>query len=329
MADRRSVLQNEEVLTLAAQFTCAADEVWRLQRGSDEDCILFQHWANKGERITDRGSRQGFWVFSPSGTLLGRINTRNAAKVTGMLKVALAKFERLTPEELKPAEVVATSHRWEDGYPEGGLVLERYSRDLDEEGQPRPLWNRDTLWFSAEETAGMVEELDFSLLAGRMARFSLVDDPRGQTLPYAPSEVRTAQLEAKVVERSEDRVVLELTGQTEASSDGAWELGENLWKPKKGFPHAMVCTLEGRAVIEQGSITGFELVAHGQHSGRTQFNGRSKDSSPGRIAFHFSLAPENLRLAPAFSAMYGVDWIPRPKVPTWRLSPSECGLEED
>ena len=42
---------------MAKRFVCAADEVWRLQRGSDADCVLFQRWSNGGERITDRGSR--------------------------------------------------------------------------------------------------------------------------------------------------------------------------------------------------------------------------------------------------------------------------------
>ena len=49
---------------------CAADEVWRLQRGSEADCVFFQHMVNGGKRITDRGSRQGVWVCAPRGLLL-------------------------------------------------------------------------------------------------------------------------------------------------------------------------------------------------------------------------------------------------------------------
>ncbi len=71
-------------------FVCAADEVWRLQRGSEADCVFFQRMVNGGQRITDRGTRQGTWVCAPGGVVLARCNTRDIDQVLAALDQGLA-----------------------------------------------------------------------------------------------------------------------------------------------------------------------------------------------------------------------------------------------
>lgn len=331
------------MVELSARFVCAADEVWRLQRGSEPDCVFFQRMVNGGERITDRGSRQGTWLCAPGGVVLAHINSRDPQKVVAIMERALVAWEEL-PEEQRhlPADAdLASAKRWEDSYPEQGLVLERIARELTTEGLARPphaRWNRDFAWFSGSEVRDFIPEdaeigdvIRLPLLARRLARFHLVDNARGQTLPFADEEVQEATLTALVTARDGASITLVLQGRTRAAAKGEWLMGENLWKPKLGIPHGMQCGLMGEARFdrEQGTFQAFELVAVGRRWGRTQMNGRGKDNAPGLVGFHMGLAPSAPRIAPTFVVAYGVDWIVPPGLPTWLESPAECGLEED
>lgn len=260
-----------------------------------------------------------------------------------MLDGALAKWKEIpvAARRLPPELDVAPEHRWEHGYPAGGLALERFSRDVDPAGlaaEPDARWNRDTVWCSADELRAWLprdpavgDAFALKDLAERLARFALVDDVRGQTLPYAPEEIERAELTARVVAREGSRVELELTGATRAEAGEEWLLGDNLWTPRRNLPRALACRLLGRATadVERGAFADFELAAVGVRTGRTQMNGRGADLGPSVVGFWLSPAPD--RLAPAFAALYvaidGVDWIPRPAVATWRESPAECGLE--
>ena len=111
-------------------FVCAADEVWRLQRGSQADCVFFQRMVTGGERITDRGSRQGTWICAPGGVVLARFNTRDVDKVLETLERGLAAWRELPDEQRRlPADAeLEPEHRWEHSYPEGGLALVRFAR---------------------------------------------------------------------------------------------------------------------------------------------------------------------------------------------------------
>ena len=342
MADRRSVFRDPSVVEAARSFTCAADEVWRLQRGSEADCVFFQRAVNGGQRITDRGSRQGFWIFAPSGRLLAHCNTRAVDTVLATFARGLAAFEELEPSERRLAEgvVLEPEHRWERYYPEDGLVLRRIARDLDDAGldaPPRSGWNPDAVWFARSELVEQVPEAlavgdEFALpqMALRLARFHLVDNARGQTIPYAPREVVRAELAARVLSiDAEGRAQLELSARTLARSAGEWLLGDNHWKPRRELAHALECALLGSALWNARTqrFEAFELVGVGLHEGRTQFNGRGRDASPGLLGFHLALASDAPRVAPTFAAMYAADWIEQPAQATWVESPAECGLE--
>jgi hypothetical protein len=340
VADRRSVFADDSIVTLARErFVCAADEVWRLQRGSDEDCVFFQRAVNGGERILDRGTRQGTWVFAPDGTLLGHVNTRNVEAQRKVLETALERWKELPDVARRvPADArLDPGHRWEDSTPVDGLVLERIARELVPEGQPRGLWNRDFVWMARAEieqavpadlAPGSVFEL--GLLATRLARFHLVDNARGQTQPYAAEEVEGAALRATATARVGSAIVLRLEGQSAAACDGTWKLGpDTIWEPTTVHPHGIETRMHGRAVFdrEQRRFTQFELVAVGRRWGFTQNNGRWRAPEPGLLAFHLGLAPEAPRVAPTFVDVYDADWIERPEIGMWRDSPEECGLE--
>src|SRR5262249_24608955 len=148
-------------------------------------------------------SMQGIYVIAPGGALLGSLNALAPEPVAAMLRAALAKWDELPPEQrrLSDGASFASLHRWEDSYPEGGLVLVRTARDLSPTLDPtspalQP-FNRDQVWFVAAEARSLLpERLEVGAereipraLFERIARFHLVDDVRGQTLPFAPAEV--------------------------------------------------------------------------------------------------------------------------------------------
>ena len=246
------MFSDARVIALAERFVPAADEVWRLQRGSDADCRFFQRSVNGGELVTDKGTRQGIWVFAPSGRLLASVSSNSADAVLAMLERGLAAWDELDEEQrrLAPDAELEPAFRWEHNRPEGGLVLERIARDL-RGAKERGRFNRDFAWFTAVEARawlpddpqpGAVHRVP-AKLAARLARFHLVDNARGQTLPFAAEEVRTAWIEATVVAREGETVELELHGETETAAEGPWLLGDNLWKPSQEHPRGMATTL--------------------------------------------------------------------------------------
>ncbi len=313
---------------MAASFVPAADEVWRLQRGDDADCRFFQRAVNGGELITDKGTRQGIWVLSPSGRLLSRINSNDPDRVLPVLARGLAAWSELPEEERRLAAdaELEPELRWEHSYPEDGLVLERIARDLAAESPvaaPLPTWNRDFAWFTREEARDWLPAEPRSgdvhavppISVRRLARFHLVDNARGQTLPYAEEEIEAAELTTRVLLREGETVELELRGRTRATAAGPWLLGDNLWTPRHEHPHGIETELFGRATFDlaREAFTAFELVARGRRWGRTAMNGRRNATEGGRIGFHFQLATDAPRIAPTFISLYNADWVRRPE----------------
>jgi hypothetical protein len=135
---RRSVWSDPRVQELASRFIPAADEVGRLQRGDDAECLWFQKIAEQGHyagRARPTSTRQGTYAAAPSGVLLASINNNDPRRMEGMLREALDKWESLPREQRLaldvPDDADPQKSRWMDRhYPADGLVLCVYSRDL-------------------------------------------------------------------------------------------------------------------------------------------------------------------------------------------------------
>ena len=327
MQGRRSVWSDERVIAASKRFVPAADEVWRLQRDDDPECRWFRT-AVRGKANAVRGSMQGTYVLTTGGELLGRINSRDPVRVLKMLEQAHARWQQLSGEQrAAPApETAAPTHRWEDSYPADGLVLERFARDIgaSPDDEPRQPVNRDAVWFSKEELAGFVPEAHevgagrdvAPRLVERLARFALVDNVRGQTLPFAKSTVKGSRLRAEVVAVDGDVATLRFTGSTRAETDGT-QPGEDYWQPKRVWPRSLRTRIAGQARwnARQARFTSFELVAIGTRVGRTTFNGRAREEAgkEHRIGFLLRKAPRSYRVAPTFVNLYGARWIKMPK----------------
>ena len=216
----------------------ATDEVWRLQGASEEDATLFQKIANKGHYRKAGGTRQGIYVCSPSGQLLSSVNSLNPEVVLKTIENGLEQWEKLSEQEKKLPENFSpfTSHRWEDSYPENGLILKGSKADLLSD-PPNPSnrgdrWNMDHVWFNKEESYLWVPESRKigtihkcpKIIRDRLFRFHFVDNVRGQTLPFAPEEIKTANLNVELLAISDTKLELKIFGDSEAIAKGEWKL---------------------------------------------------------------------------------------------------------
>ncbi|MFT4540220.1 MAG: hypothetical protein ACI841_002559 [Planctomycetota bacterium] len=318
---------------MTEQFVCAADEVWRLQRDPEPECRFFRR-AVTGTEDASRGSMQGTYIFAPSGKLLARKNTNSPDSILEMLRASLKEWKALPADELKTVDAAAvkTGFRWEDSYPASGLVLRRTGRDLPMPGplsgvfdsKPGVRFNRDAVWFSAEEARSMLpvrhevgeRALLPPALTARLACLVFVDNVGGQTVPFHPSETAGSELEVVLTAVDAERVTIRIEGVTAASGEGAWFYeDDNYWKPKPKQERARSIRTRvlGSAVfdLQAGRFEHFELVAVGARSGRTVFAGRRK-GDPGWIGFVCELAPPAWRVAPTFVNVYRVKWIATP-----------------
>lgn len=333
---RQAVWSDPQVIEHAKAFVPAADEVGRLQRGTETDGRFFLKIAEQGHYGGRPGhSRQGIYAATPGGLLLGSLNTSDPRRVAALLEDALARWEALSQTErlrdAPPDEAFADLRRAERFYPEDGLVLCVYSRDLprDEaaEGDPEAAegwltraWNQEFAWFTKAEARRFVPDVPvigqtYSVphpLVSRLVRCHLLDNVQGETTPFAEEDIRSARLLCRVTDVSDDAVRLTLEGDSRTDVSGSWcihGLPDNTPTPqRRGFD----CRMAGAATWdrEREAFTAFDLVAIGTRWGGTRYNVRADDLHPAPMGVAFSLAGRSPseRVAPAHFRDYG--WEP-------------------
>src|SRR5262245_1770203 len=284
-----------------------------LKTGTDPECRLFQTFAERGHYRRPGTTRQGTYCVSPSGVLLGSINSNDPKRIADLLEQSLAQWgtlkrqERLLPTD--PRKQLAAIKRPERHYPEDGLVLNVTSRDPPrDKGKAPPkkagwretAWNQDFAWFTkaearqfvpAEAKAGKKQDLPVPL-THRIACAHLIDNVRGQTSPFEERQVKKARLSTEVTAVDGDVVSLRLEGETRTDMEGRRE-------------HSLAMRLLGKATFDlvRGRFRTFELGAVGSRWGATQLNGRRGDTDAAPIGILFTLAADSPceRVAPAFN----------------------------
>jgi hypothetical protein len=299
---RRSAWSDEKVQELARRFVPATDEVFHLHNRKGAECDFFRGFCEEGHyggRTKPTNTRQGIYCVAPSGTFLASVNTTDPRRMEKMLEDALAAWEKLPEKKRYLAKAPDAAKSRTSPYPEDGLALRSYVRDLPRKdpvkGWRGKAWNTDLVWFGKAEARAF---LPAKLAVGetrkvpveRFSRFALVDSVRGQTLPYRHAHVKDGALSSKVTKVDGDRVTIELAGKS-YTDDG---------------DRGVRVDLKGGALWDDAKqkFVEFELVAWGERWGATTYNARGDDKAPSPIGFVFTLAAENDRVAPAFWYAY-------------------------
>lgn len=291
------------------------DEVYRLQNlttGVDPECRFFQKFAEVGHYREPGASRQGTYCVTPSGMLLGSINSNDPKQIVSLMEKSLAKWAALKREERlrsdDPKEQLAHIKRPEQHYPKDGLVLLVTSRDLPRNGrddQPAPsdwralAWNHDFAWFTQAEArqfvppepkVGAKHGLPLAIVH-RLACAHLIDNVRGQTSPFEIDQVKKARMTSEVIAVDDKLITVRLEGETRSEIGG----------PRK---HGLDMRILGKATfdLKTASFQTFEIVALGSRWGATQYNGRRSDTNAAPIGIVMTLAEDTpcQRIAPAF-----------------------------
>ena len=311
------------------RFVVCADEVHRLQTGTDPEARLAQKVFEQGHyagRTRPTGTRQGIYATAPSGNMLASINSNDPRAVASMLRRALDRWSQMSESERMLGEDPGARRREirraEDFFPTDGLALRVFSRDLP--GGTRPsdwranAWNQSYVWFRREELSLPLTQVPKSgetlpvtqVVIRRLATLNFVDNVRGQTSPYGVADLKRADLRATVLGRRGKFLELEFRGWSHAKKEGIWSVN--------GFADMNNPTRQGREVnlelfglatldTEVSRFTRFEMIAIGDRRGATQYNGRHNDLGPAPIGFYLTLAgaKPSERVAPDHFWAYG------------------------
>jgi hypothetical protein len=338
VAGRALVWSDERVRQAAAGFVVATDETWRLQNGDDAECRHFQAMADQGHyghpraegEPRDRGTRQGIYACAPSGVLLASINALDADAVLGTIERAQAAWAALPDEQrwLASGVELRPAHRWEWSCPDDGLVLVRTVRelpaDLDPTATPLRPSNRDHAWFSAGEARLLLPEpLEPGrrttvppLVVRRLARFHLVDNIKGQTLPFAEPEVSAdSWLASEVVSRDGDAGRAAPDRRDARGGRGPLAHGRRDLEARRRVPARRELRARGPRRLVAVARRLHLLRARGARRvlglGLAQQPQRGRPR-PDRLRVHARAAHAAGRVPPAFIDAYDAGWIVRP-----------------
>jgi hypothetical protein len=287
-------------------FVPVAGDDWYQRRRQDDEGKFFRGIADQGPRKGEGGStRQGIYMFTASGKLLGYRNHHDPSVMRDELSKALTRFRQLPASERRPnavkidepAKIDPTYHREP---PKGGLVVTVFTRILDrEEGGDYRVGTcsfrggdkaaRDHLWLTAEECASLVAGTSKvgearplpERLAYRIARFHLVDNTRGEPDSWRREDLRKYDVKLTLAadDGQERKYLLEGTALLASDRDPA--------KAERGYEVRLLGYLHyhpGRQAISR-----FDVVALGEHWGQGRF---TRGARPGRtpLGIAFELA---------------------------------------
>ena len=301
--------------------------MWNLQHSESSEAELFRRFSALGhyKKRKQDATRQGIYAVTPSGQFLGSWNTRYVPNVVGHLERVLAKWNALAPEEKKGGVSTERDRRLESLYPEAGLSLVVYSRDLPREvhGKEEQLepeedtdaallktwrsraWNQDRFWLRESEVAPLLKgkPLQDKVLR-RLVHMHGRDNVRGQTPAYSQEHILAATMEFEWLEQTDERVEFRMAGEGKVSETGEWPIHDGRDAAAEQT-RAFGGNLRGHGLWEKGEWKHFTLVWTGLRRGATQYNGRHDDPGPQPMAVVFVLAPKADRIAPSLIWRYG------------------------
>jgi len=313
---RRYVWPDPKVQKLAARFVAVADDDGVLRGAQSAEGVFHRRLTDELGYLRDafefangapRDFGQGLYCVTPAGEHLASAQVNfDPQTAIDVLTEALAAWDRLpSSRRLAPAPIdpAGATPRAGDAYPEDGLVLVESMRDLPRDPpQDESLagsWNRDYVWFRAEEAR---ELLPPNLVKGarhevperlvrRLAQHHLVDYVHCIGYPFEPEHVERAALIATVESIAGPLVELRLEGASRTSQDGprgqAGHENEDQSRQWRGVDVELL----GRATWDEraGRFLRFDLLALGHRWGGVS-SSRWQDFAENPIGFEFRIA---------------------------------------
>lgn len=287
-------------------FVAVAGDDWYERRRRDAEGEFFRKVADQGPRKGAGGStRQGIYVLTPSGTLLGYKNHQDPAVMYAFFRNAYFAWRSLPLTERDPGAVKIgdpgkPDPRFHRAPPANGLVLSVYTRILDREsdGTCRPGTCRfpggqraahDHLWLTEEDWKALIPAKPRSgdsftvpsRVARRIARFHLADNTRGEPNFWERKEIHSGELKLTVEDVNTEAVKLRV--------DGSFLLA-NATDPaqaKRGYDVRLLGFIQYNR--EKKAIERFDMVALGDHWGEGTYTaGARPGRSPLGVAFELA-----------------------------------------
>ncbi len=260
-----SVFSDPEVVALLqTRFVPVAVDNHHVEKQRDAEGDFYRKVAR----------RQGEYICTADGKLLGSTNTHSAEHLKGLMRKALKDFQ---PPDAGPADRGAPDARFHRAPPADGLVVNVTTKVLG--GYPetgdrktkiyQESLGRDHLWVEKDDLEALVGGRISDRLAKRIASYHLVDNTRGEPPWWTRKETRK----------------LELT-----LSEGA--LRGSVHLESESGDRGFVAEIRGAVEVKDGRVTRFDAVAKGEAWGAGRWNG---GQPPGRYPLAVAFALGDLK----------------------------------
>ena len=304
-----SVFADPTILELIREKTIpVAANDWYQRRRDDAEGEFFRAVASQGPRKGKGGStRQGHYMLTADGTLLGYNNNRSVERRLQFIRDAFQAWNKIPRHKRGPGAVTvpeladdALDPKYTPRAPENAVVVNVHTRALDRakgggfhRARSAPdasgrglqasfdnLWILESEWQSLVRAAASSKEgANFPApLALRILRFHLVDNTRGEPSAWRRSEVKNYSMTLRQTAND----TFAITGEARLATADA----------SRGY----TVNLMGVLGVEGGTLVRFDLVAIGDHWGSGRYTGKPR---PGKtpLGASFTIAkgdgPEN------------------------------------
>lgn len=201
-----------------------AGDQWYLHRQQDANGRFFWKVAQQGH-MKDQpldNTRQGIYVATPDGQLLGSINSWSPERTLAVFQKALERWQQRPHADTVVPASLSPDADYERKPPKGGLILNIYSRiplppPPGEAGVLNSATGRDHLWLTAAEWRSLLPS-DWrngarypvpQAVVERLLRFHLVDNVRGEPPMWTRADLQQADLTLVVENAAKARLRLE------------------------------------------------------------------------------------------------------------------------
>ncbi|HIA69049.1 TPA: hypothetical protein EYN98_24025 [Candidatus Poribacteria bacterium] len=275
-------------------FVPVAIDIWYLRRQEDEKGrfvhnLIQQHYDKP---VMQEQIRQGIYHFTADGTLLNFRNHRDPEIVKSLIDDSLIKF--CAGQIYEDTLQFHADARYDRQPPPNGIILNTYSRILltkSELGLSTDQWSRnlstgrDHVWLTEEEWRSMFSQpaelgdqypIPKSILE-RIVRFHLVDNVRGEPSMWNTDNIKDAEMNLTVMEKTPENVSLSVEGSACLEAD----------EKDRGFVTHLSGILEYN--VTQKQFERFDLLAKGNFWGEGLYTGGApKGKFPLVIAFQLA-----------------------------------------